>query len=171
MLLHFYVQGSPPGSDAHADESFFQSAVHRVKDATSTLSDMSVDELVAAVKARTERTLETAKQMFRFLSGDVTPAPAPPPPPVKEEKKEEKNESGWTSAFTGIFSSVRNSTRSSPEAPRPVSDGKMYEEGEVHADLIMVSELGRPLVAVLTCPQNDKGFYEFRYLLIDVPST
>ncbi|OCH96669.1 hypothetical protein OBBRIDRAFT_830072 [Obba rivulosa] len=155
MLLHFYVQGSPPGSSSHADESFFESVVHRVKDATSTLGQMSLNELAVAVQARAERTLETAKQMFRFLSGDVTPAPAPPPPLVRQEKKEVKKESGWTSAFTGIFSSVRGATRSTPETPRTVPDGKMYDEGEVHADLVM----------------NDQGYYEFRYLLIDVPNS
>ncbi|KAI0932566.1 hypothetical protein AcW1_000347 [Taiwanofungus camphoratus] len=139
MLLHFYVEGRPPGSGPSQvqPESYVDSVVHWSKDIASSLSEMTIDEFVEKVKAHAESTLEVAKQLFKYLSGDPIP-PSQPSQPVKQDVKEEKEQSGWTSGLLGLFSGLRGSTRSPSEARPGLPDGKIYTEGEVHADLVMV---------------------------------
>jgi len=159
MLLHFYIQGRPPGSTApppeSESESYVNSALHWTKDTVSRLSEMSSEEMIETVKARAESGLDAAKELFKFLSGDPVPRSSPSSitQEVSEQGKEEKR--GWTSSFTGLFSGLRGTPRSALGSQTESSDGRMYSEGEVHADLVM----------------NDKGYFEFRYLFVDIPNS
>ncbi|GBE78090.1 hypothetical protein SCP_0109720 [Sparassis crispa] len=161
MLLHFYVQGQSPGSSQAAVEfqsdsdSYMDSAIGWAKGVASAMSEMTYDDLVETVSDRASRTLERAKRMFRFLSGDPVPKPLAPEPTkvaVKEEKKE--SQWTWTSGFTGLFAGLRTASKAA-DGRGNSPDGKLYTEGEVHADLVM----------------NDDGYFEFRYLLVDIPNS
>ncbi|KZT74874.1 hypothetical protein DAEQUDRAFT_659963 [Daedalea quercina L-15889] len=157
MLLHFYLQARPPGSkpydEGSEDASYTDKAAAWVKRTASTVSDLTVDELVEKAKARVKTTTDSAKELFRFLSGDPLPQPQQDQP-VKEQAIAEKEEKGWTSSFTGLFSGLRGTSKGSTES-RDTTDGNTYAEGEAHADLIL----------------DDDGYYKFRYLFVDVPNS
>lgn len=140
MLLHFFVQARPPGAAPHEDEdaSYLDRASTWATHAASSLADITVDEFVEKAKTRAYATLDSTKELFRFLSGDALPRPLPEQP-VKKEVKQEKEEKGWTSGFTGLFSGLRGTTNQSTENKED-SDGSTYSEGEVHADLVLVRQ-------------------------------
>ncbi|KZT06345.1 uncharacterized protein LAESUDRAFT_726178 [Laetiporus sulphureus 93-53] len=159
MLLHFYVEGRPPGtatSSAESEEPFVDIVVHWTKDTVDNLSKMTYDDFVNTVEARADAMKEAAKEMFRFLSGQPASRSEPEPEPLKPIVKEEVEEKGWASGFTGLFSGLRGSSRSSTESGAEAQSGRrLYDEGEVHVDLVM----------------NDQGYFEFRYLLVDIPNS
>ena len=176
MLLHFYVQARPPGAAPHEDEdvSYLDRASARVTRAASSLSDITMDEFVEKAKTHAQATLDSTKELFRFLSGDPLPRP-PSEQPVKEEVKQEKEEKGWASGFTGLFSGLRGTAKNSTET-KEAPDGSTYSEGEVHADLVLVRQLSPVAPLGVLCSQglivlqDDDGYYKFRYLFVDVPS-
>lgn len=139
MLLHFWVQGRPSGTSApdSDSESYVDKAVHWTKETVAHVSEMSVDEMVENVKTRAEAGLDTAKQLFKFLSGDPV-ARSHSEVPAKPEVKPREEEKGWTSGFTGLFSGLRGTSQSTTEKRSDAADGGAYTEGEVHADLVMV---------------------------------
>lgn len=139
MLLHFFVQGRPPGASEPAEsESYTARAVHWTTDTTARLSEMSLDEMVGGVRARGTSALESAKRMFRFLSGDAVPRTAQAQAPPQREMVEKK-EGGWMVGFTGLFSGLRGPTATSASGGgADSSDGSIHTDGEVHADLVMV---------------------------------
>ncbi|KAH9835807.1 TIM21-domain-containing protein [Rhodofomes roseus] len=157
MLLHFYVQARSMGSRASEEDSedvsYAEKASAWVKRTTSSLANLTTDELVEKTKARAQATMDSAKELFHFLSGDPLPR-SQLEQPTKEEVKQEKEEKRWTSGFTGLFSGLRSTTKSSTESG-DTADGSTYSEGEVHADLIL----------------DDDGYYKFRYLFVDVPNS
>jgi len=140
MLLHFYVKGRPPGSSAPPSESestsYVDTAMNWTKETASHVSEMSFEEMLETAKARVEAGVDAAKQLFKFLNGDSVPKSQAPEPVKQEVKVEEKK--GWSSGFTGLFSGLRGTARSPAESRGDTTDGKVYSEGEVHADLVMV---------------------------------
>lgn len=139
MLLNFFVQGRPPGSVPVIESDSYFDRVLAWSQATATdISDMTFDEVVEAVKERADGAFESCKRIFRFLSGDSVPSPQPPPL-QSLEVQEEKQESGWVSNIAGLFSGIRTSSRTSAEGHPDIVHGPYDTEGEVHADLVMVS--------------------------------
>ncbi|CCM01637.1 uncharacterized protein FIBRA_03698 [Fibroporia radiculosa] len=158
MLLHFYVQGRPPGSLAPLPDtgsiSYVDSAIQWAKTTTLEVSEMSLDDLIESTKTRADVAWSSAKELFRFLTGDPLPS-IQLPEPSKPAVKVEQDKKGWMSSFTGLFSGLKGPARSASESGHEGSDGKNYSEGEVHVDLVM----------------NDHGYFEFRYLFVDIPNT
>ncbi|KAI0823076.1 TIM21-domain-containing protein, partial [Trametes gibbosa] len=157
MLLNFYVQGRPPGSgsaSADADEDLLSRFTRTVQEKASALQAMSWDEVKQDVEKRAESILDMGRSVFRFLSGEEVAKPKPPPMPVQEHKAEQEQR-GWLSSVTGLFSDIKGSSRNSAGSASEVWNGPAFTEGEVHADLVM----------------NDQGYYDFRYLLIDMPNS
>ncbi|KAI0336099.1 hypothetical protein GY45DRAFT_1239133 [Cubamyces sp. BRFM 1775] len=157
MLLNFYVQGRPPGSPASAydsEEGFFAGLMHKAQEKVEALQTMSWDEIKEDVERRGERAVDMMKGLFRFLTGEEVERPRPPPMPVQERKVEEEKK-GWLASVTGLFSGIKGASRSGSGSGSDAWNGPAFTEGEVHADLVM----------------NDKGYYEFRYLLIDMPNS
>ncbi|KAH8100454.1 TIM21-domain-containing protein [Cristinia sonorae] len=154
MLLNFYVKGQPPGSTSTAeDESYLDSAVRWTKDTRDALSKGTLDELAVSARERVEQVLDRCKHLFKFLSGDsVLPRDVPPAAP---EVKEAKKESDWLSGLTGVFSGIKGPTAAHSEHFEDPVTGPTDTDGEVHADLVM----------------NDQGYFEFRYILIDIPDS
>ncbi|KAK2462038.1 hypothetical protein APHAL10511_006501 [Amanita phalloides] len=154
MILTFYVQGKPEGWMPPSSEMSILEITHAwTRDKYENLSNFKLDESLEWSKDQVEAALEKLKDLFRYLSGMEKPVLPPIPPAVQEAANvQRKNERGaWN--FAGIFSSLRGSKRTSREAVR--SGGQIFTDGEVHADLI----------------RNEQGYFVFRYLLVDLPST
>ncbi|RPD63224.1 hypothetical protein L227DRAFT_592146 [Lentinus tigrinus ALCF2SS1-6] len=158
MLLNFYIQGRPPGSTGpyyveQEDEGIVSRWTHKVQVAVNSLREMSVDEMKEEAAKRGQRLVDLSKGLFKFLTGEED-ATSTPQPIVVQEQKVEKEEKGWASSVTGLFSGIKGASRSGSSSSE-ASGGAAFAEGEVHADLVM----------------NDQGYYEFRYLLIDMPNS
>jgi len=158
MILNFYVQGKPPGSSSalHNDpsEPYLNDIVHWTGDKASLLSELTLDEAIEWTKDKASNAWDRSKKAFRYLSGAPLPPislPERPPVDVKEPKKAESR--GWS--FVGMFSGLRVNRAGSTETNVKRADGEVWTDGEVHADLI----------------RNDEGYFEFRYLLIDIPNS
>jgi len=158
LILNFYVQGKSLGSSStltnNPSEPYFDTAVHWTGDIASLLSQLTREEAVEWAKEQALNAWERSKRVFRYLSG--TPLPPislleHPPVDVKESKKAESG--GWS--FVGIFSALRGSSAGSTETNVKRADGEMFTDGEVHAALV----------------RNDDGYFEFRYLLVDIPNS
>ncbi|KAI8995382.1 TIM21-domain-containing protein [Trametes punicea] len=157
MLLNFYVQGRPPGSapsPADAEEGALARFAHKMQEKATGLQSMSWEEVKEEAERRGERALDMMKGLFRFLTGEEVARPKPPPMPVQETKEKQEKKS-WFASVTGLFVGIKGTTRGGLSSGAEAWNGPMFTEGEVHADLVM----------------NDQGYYEFRYLLIDMPNS
>ena len=170
MLLNFYVQGHAPGSTpVYEDEGMLSRFSQKVQGAVESVREMSTDEMKQEAEQRLHRLVDIFRGMFRFLAGseDVHPTPQPAP---EQEQKTVKQEGGWFSSVTGMFSGIKGPSSSASSSAESWS-GPAFTEGEVHADLVMV-RLTRVHDdwGLNDTVQNEQGYYEFRYLLIDMPS-
>ena len=152
MFLHFYIQGSQPGTKVtDASEGHFNSMIHWTSDGLSRLSDMSFDDVVDGVRARAAGVAESSKALFRFLSGEPTTTPSPNQPPTREPAPvEQESSSVWN--FAGLFSSIKGKRRGDGLNE---ADERVFIEGEAHAELV----------------RNDQGYFDFKDLVVEIPST
>ena len=152
MFLHFYIQGSQPGTKAtDASEGYLDSIVHWTGDGLSRLSGMSFDDVVDGVRARAAGVAESSKTLFKFLSGESTSTPSTNQPPAREPAPVEKEPNGMWS-FAGLFSGIKGRRRGDG---LDVADDRVFLEGEAHAELI----------------RNDQGYFDFKDLIVEIPST
>jgi mitochondrial import inner membrane translocase subunit TIM21 len=152
MFLHFYIQGSRPGTKiTDASEGYLDSMVHWTSDGLSRLSDMSFDDVVDGARARAAGVAESSKALFKFLSGESTSTPSTNQPPVREPAPVEKEPSSvWS--FAGLFSGIKGKRYGDGLS---VADDRVFLEGEAHAELI----------------RNDQGYFDFKDLIVEIPST
>ncbi len=149
MLLNFYIQGRPPGSTGpysvnQEDEGTLSRWSRKVQGAVISLQEMSVDEMKEEAARRGQRLVDMSKELFKFLTGEVDASSAPQPVVVQEQRAE-KEQKGWLSSVTGLFSGIKGATRSGGMSSEAHS-GAAFTEGEVHADLVMVSVIACILV-------------------------
>ena len=142
MLLNFYVQGRPPGATGpyyaeQEDESLVSRWTQKVQDAVISLREMSAEEMKEEAVKRSQRLVELSKELFKFLTGEED-ATSTPQPVLVQEQRVEKEEKGWMSSVTGLFSGIKGASRSGGSSS-DTSSGAVFAEGEVHADLVMVS--------------------------------
>lgn len=151
MFLHFYIQGSEPGTKAaDLSEGYLDSMIHWTGDGFSRLSDMSFDDVVDGVRARAAGVTESSKALFRFLSGEPTSTPSADHPPTRELAPTEKEPSNLWS-FAGLFSGIKGKRHGGGSE---AGDGRVFLEGEVHAELV----------------RNDQGYFDFKDLIVEIPS-
>lgn len=145
MLLNFYVQAGSSSSSS-SDASYFDSVIAWAKESAEGLPDVTLEEAIDWTKDRGRRTVDSAKELFRYLTGDPMPVERSTTLPgsmatqtrVKEANKGD-NKGVWGS-ITGLFGSLRNSSRGgADEARSDVASSRLWQEGEVHAELIRVS--------------------------------
>ncbi|KAH7915113.1 TIM21-domain-containing protein [Hygrophoropsis aurantiaca] len=151
MLLNFYVQGQDPASkldSAAKSESYLDSITRKI----SSLTELTLDESIDWTKERALNAWETSKRAFKYLSGDIVSSPSTSRNHIPERPKEEEEPSVWS--FAGLFSGLKGK-KLSAEGTLVRSNGQIFTDGEVHADLI----------------RNDDGYFVFRYLLIDIPNS
>ncbi|KAL0950806.1 hypothetical protein HGRIS_007571 [Hohenbuehelia grisea] len=153
MIMNFYIQGSPPGSERNANASYLESISAWTQSCVDSLSGATLDESIEWAKDSAQDVWESSKSVFRYLSG----APMPPPPipsSTTEAPKVQTKTEGSAWSFAGMFSSIKGS-RGGPSEPSPETGGRTFTDGEVHADLI----------------RNNDGYFVFRYILIDLPNS
>lgn len=170
MFLNFYVQGRPPGAAPPLTKSYFETVIDWTRDTTSDLSTLTWDEAVTWTKERTEYTWDQSKRAFKYLIGREEPGASIPEFQAAEAIEAHKHEKkgGWQ--LTGMFSSLRGSSAAAES--RTEAQGHGFTHGEVHAELVRVCALlssgcARPNAFC----QNNDGYFVFRYILIDFPST
>jgi len=152
MFLHFYIQGSQPGTNvANTSEGYLHSVIHWTGDGFSRLSDMSFDDMVDGVRARAAGVTESSKALFRFLSGEPTSTPPPNQPPIREPAPAEK-ESSRVWSFAGLFSGIKGKRHG---GGLDGADGRVFLEGEAHAELV----------------RNDQGYFDFKDLIVEIPNS
>lgn len=151
MFLHFYIQGSQPGTKAtDASEGYLNSMIHWTNGNLSRLSDMSFDDIVDGARARAAGVAESSKALFRFLSGEPTSTPSADVPPTREPAPVEKESSSiWS--FAGLFSGIKEKRRGDG---LDAVDNRLFLEGEAHAELV----------------RNDQGYFDFKDLIVEIPS-
>lgn len=151
MFLHFYIQGSQPGTKiADASEGYLDSMIHWTSDGFSRLSNVSFDDVVDGVRARAAGVAESSKTLFRFLSGEPTSTPSPSQPPSREHAPAEREPSSvWS--FAGLFSGIKAKRHG---GGLDAADGRVFLEGEAHAELV----------------RNDQGYFDFKDLIVEIPS-
>jgi len=128
--------------------------------AVTNLPELSWQQAKDSAVRHAQETVGSAKDLFRYLSGD--PAPTQPatthvgfPDPLKQELPTDDRKSFW-GGFAGLFGSLRSGSRTRPpEGTAEAGNGRVWHEGEVHADLV----------------RDDSGYFVFRYILIDIPSS
>jgi len=158
MLLNFYVQVNSHSPDQ--DVSYFESASVWLKNTTTDLSEVPWQEARDWIMLQTRETVDYAKDLFRYLSGDPASSTsrasqASLPVPRKQEAPA-SDEKGFWGNFTGLFGSLRGGSRKGPyEGTLDAGHGRAWQEGEVHADLV----------------RDANGYFVFRYILIDIPSS
>ncbi|KAF8624800.1 hypothetical protein AX15_005689 [Amanita polypyramis BW_CC] len=153
MILTFYVQGKPDGwTPSPSDMSFLERTNEWTHDKFEKLSKVTLDESLEWSKEKAEAVLDRLRDLFRYLSG-VEKTTMPSLPPASQGLNESQKDEKGTWSVAGIFSSLRGSRRTGGEVVR--SHSQTFMEGEVHADLI----------------RNERGYFVFRYLLVDFPST
>ncbi len=72
MFLNFFVQGRPPGETR--SESKYEAVTSWIRDASSSISELTVDGATEWMQDRKKYLSEQFKRVFRYLTG----APAPP---------------------------------------------------------------------------------------------
>ena len=169
MRLHFFVQGREPGSASSSEDGYFARTVAWAQQSFSNVSEMSLDEIVDDMKSRANGVFDSCRGIFRFLSGESGPSHQSPTATVSEAV-EEPRPKGWLSNVTGMFSGIKSTSSTSSES-KSLYNGPMATEGEVHADLVMVSGQFTLTSEIIAnhYPQNDSGYFEFRHLTVDIP--
>ncbi len=141
MLLNFYVQANSHSADQ--DASYFESASSWLNNAVTNFSEFSWQESMGWITLHTRETIDSAKGLFRYLSGDPVPsnsaaAQVSLPAPRKQESPLGDGKGFWSS-FAGLFGSLKGGTGKGPyEGALDTGHGSVWQEGEVHADLVRV---------------------------------
>lgn len=153
--MTFYVQGRPQGEiTPPSDSSYFDSMSKWLCDKFSGLSELSFDEAIAWSKQSGMNIWDKSIRAFKYLSGAPLPPAQIPPMPSLETRESAKKEVTTVWSFAGVFSSLKGTKEASNEKTSRQSS-RSFMEGEVHADLV----------------KNKDGYFEFRYLLVDMPSS
>jgi mitochondrial import inner membrane translocase subunit TIM21 len=134
MLLNFFVQGRE--SSLEVPDTYWEAATNWAHRVSEGISHLTWDQIVETV----DNSWENSKQSFKYLIGTPVPVnPVAESPDAHAPQQEAKEEKSGVWKLTGMFDGLRG-TRGPRETEAPaLPDGKVYTEGEVHADLIRVS--------------------------------
>ncbi|CAE7081650.1 unnamed protein product [Rhizoctonia solani] len=143
LFLHFYMDSATPNIRT-SSPSWFDSEWN-----------FSYQEAAHWLKVQATHAVDGARRSFAYLTG--TPLPSPPPPARASSPSNGRTEIGKSGgegawSFAGIFSSLKGKTRG---LGGEKDERGLYTSGEVHVDLV----------------KDEKGIYQYRYLLVDIPSS
>jgi import inner membrane translocase subunit TIM21 len=141
MLLNFYVQANSHSPDQ--DASHFELASSWLNNVMTNFSEFSWQEARDWIVLHTRETVDSTKDLFRYLSGDPVPSKSAAtqvslPVPRRQDSPTDNGKGFWGS-FAGLFGSLRNGAGKGPyEGALDTGHGSVWQEGEVHADLVRV---------------------------------
>jgi import inner membrane translocase subunit TIM21 len=141
MLLNFYVRVNPQSPDE--DASYLESLSLWVKHNATHLSEISWQEAGDWIILQSRETVDYAKDLFRYLSGDPVSSKSRAgqvslPVPPKQEMAAGDRKGLWEN-LTGLFGTLRGGSRKGAyEGTLDAGNGRVWQEGEVHADLVRV---------------------------------
>jgi import inner membrane translocase subunit TIM21 len=142
MFLHFYVHGSDSAgaySDSANERGYFGALAQWTRDKASSVSDLNLEDSLAWSKAYALHVWDRWKRAFRYLSGaPISQLPSQPPLETPEQIPKEKD-SWWGAA--GLFGSLRRNRERIVERKEGI--GRVFMDGEVHAELIQVRTIFR----------------------------
>ena len=141
MLLNFYVQVNSQSSEQ--DASYFELASACLNNAVTNFSEFSWLETRDWLMLHARETVDSAKDLFRYLSGDPVPSKSGAAqvslPVPRNQGSPTDNRNGFWSSFAGLFGSLRGGAGKGPyEGALDTGHGNVWQEGEVHADLVRV---------------------------------
>jgi len=140
MIMTFYVQGRPQGEiTPPSDSSYFNSMSDWLQDRISGLSEFSFDEAIAWSKQSGMNLWDKSIRAFKYLSGAPLPPMHYPSMPAPETKNSTEKEATTIWSFAGVFSSLKRAKKTGNERTSRQS-GRSFTDGEVHADLVKVSD-------------------------------
>src|SRR5258708_18564599 len=173
MLLNFYVQANSRSPDQ--DASYFESASSWLNNAVTNFSEFSWQGTRDWITLHTQETVDSTKDLFRYLSGEPAPSKSEAvqislPAPRKQESPIGDGKGFWSS-FAGLFGALRSGTGKGPyEGALDTGHGSVWQEGEVHADLVRVGVYKSSHGSHTYTFQDASGYFIFRYILVDLPS-
>lgn len=156
LYINFYLSTSKSG-ESHFWESplseHFSSWYKRVLD---TLNNPSLERTKHAIRQRASDMSENLVHVFRRLTNQRVAEQKldniPSPPHLVTEPDQPQKQSTWTiGSIFGMFGGLK---RESSEGGHRVTNRTIWEEGEVHADLV----------------RGSSGKFQWRYLVVDLPS-
>ena len=145
MLLTFYVRSKPHGSPADEDETYLEKRYRQL----ASLSELSWDEIIAWAKISLESGQQKAKVLFLYLSGQPDPTSTPKSEATAGSgsvrttdigKPTPEAEKGGLWSFAGLFSGLKGKNSTSRGAADSDLWNEKWDEGEVHAHLVKVSQ-------------------------------
>jgi import inner membrane translocase subunit TIM21 len=141
MLLNFYVQANSHSPDQ--DASYFELASAWLDNAVTNFSEFSWWEARDWIMLHTQETVDSAKDLFRYLSGDPVPSKSAAAqvslPTSRKQGSPTDSGNGFWNSFAGLFGSLRGGAGKGPyEGALDTGHGNVWQEGEVHADLVRV---------------------------------
>ena len=141
MLLNFYVQANSHSPEQ--DVSYFELASSWLDNAVTNFSEFSWWEARDWLTLNTREAVDSAKDLFRYLSGDPAPSKSAASqvslPVSRNQESPTDNGRGFWSSFAGLFGSLRGGAGQGPyEGALDTRHGSVWQEGEVHADLVRV---------------------------------
>ncbi|KAG6817603.1 hypothetical protein H0H87_006231 [Tephrocybe sp. NHM501043] len=156
MIMTFYVHGQPPGSVVPvSDASYLEAAREWAQQIISQASNLSMDDSIEWTKDYAQTVWDRTRRLFKYLAGAAPPSPSLPTHQENLAEPHKPEETG-TWSFAGMFSAIRGPKGGSPQTEtKRLADGRVYTDGEVHANFV----------------RNKDGYFVFRYLLIDIPNS
>ena len=148
MVMTFYVQGRPPGSDIPKSQlSYLEKLAESLREKASTVSHITWEESISWTRECAGDLWNKTKILFKYLNGSPLPPLSLPsaPPNAKEERKGEDT-GAWN--FAGIFSSLKG-PNSRQSHSKQSADGRMFTDGQVHVHLVRVSPITKASSSLL----------------------
>lgn len=152
LFINFFISCDANSTDSLADLSLAERAESWLREASESLESLSVNSIQVAASRRWNDTKDYLTHLFHLLTNQAVSPPRKPDPqiPAQTEVEAARPWDGW--GIAGLFGGLRSKSLTSnrPEA----AEGAIWNEGEVHADLV----------------RQSNGKFTWRYILVDIPS-
>ena len=163
VLMTFYIHARPPKTSRNNDEesTYWERLI--------SFTNMTTEELWSWTKSAYERASKSTRKAFLYLIGEDPGLAArnsshPSPSSSSSSKLDDhglretrigrEESKGVLWSIAGLFAGLVSRRNEARAHAVDLIDEK-WDEGEVHADLV----------------KDDEGNFQWRYILIDVPST
>ncbi|GJJ13263.1 hypothetical protein Clacol_007514 [Clathrus columnatus] len=168
LFLNFYIEGSDPFTAASSEESSSKmfEKVQNLFGSISSLFELTADELVASAQRTRDKLWTNGRAAFAYLVGEPASSLNPPPSPSPSSNSRVGTVSSSTPPSPWSLSSIftRLTGKRSPKSVNsslPYTERKYWKSGEVHVDLVKVSESA----------SDEAGRFIVRYIIVNLPDS